>query len=96
MGDTVPVILDITSLEEVNITLECDSTSGIAIRQGIFASLEETEMPNHGAEAVIRICLEAGAMYNVMINRLPFTTATFLLDSVRVVIFLYLIYFCNF
>ncbi|XP_065918231.1 laminin subunit beta-1-like isoform X1 [Dysidea avara] len=82
MGDTVPVIFDITSLEEVNVTLECENTSGIAIRQGIFASLNETVTPNHGAEAVLRICLEAGAMYNVTINHLPFTTATFLLDSV--------------
>ena len=96
MGDTVPVIFDITSLEEVNVTLECENTSGIAIRQGIFASLNETVTPNHGAEAVLRICLEAGAMYNVTINHLPFTTATFLLDSVRVVLYLYLIYFCNF
>jgi len=87
MGDTAPVIVDIMSLEEVNITLECESTSGITFRQGVFASLDETVSPNHGAEGVLRICLEAGAMYQVMINLLPFTTAIFLLDSVRIVLF---------
>jgi len=84
MGDTAPVILDITSLDEVNITLECDDRRGITFRQGIFASLDETASPNPGAESTIRICLEAEAVYNVTINLLPFSSATFLLDSVRV------------
>jgi len=86
MGDTVPVTIDITSLEEVNRNLECDNISGITFRQGAFASLDETITPNHGAEGVLRICLEAGVMYRVMINQLPFTSATFLLDSVRIVV----------
>ena len=89
MDDGFSLVTDIRSLSSVNTTLRClnMNASSITLEQGIFATLDVTSMPTHGAKRIYSMCLEAGVMYEARLQFLNFgfslTTPRLLLDSVR-------------
>ena len=89
------MIAVIQSLSPVSTTLQClnTTTNDVTIEQSIFGVLDVT--PNHGAEIIHTMCLEAGVVYEVTFTFLNFGSGTprLLLDSVRCAIFLIILYY---